>query len=72
MNKHLTECVELLQNKYGKDRVIFVGYYGAHNYKLNTKSSDYDFKAIITPSFEDIVLERKPVSIKLLLHNHTD
>ena len=69
MNKHLTECVELLQNKYGKDRVIFVGYYGAHNYKLNTKSSDYDFKAIITPSFEDIVLERKPVSTTIDLSN---
>ena len=69
MNKHLTECVELLQNKYGKDRVIFVGYYGAHNYKLNTKSSDYDFKAIITPSFEDIVLERKPVSTTIELSN---
>ena len=69
MNKHLTECVELLQNKYGKDRVIFVGYYGAHNYKLNTKSSDYDFKAIITPSFEDVVLNKKATSITIDLSN---
>ena len=69
MNEHLNECVKLLQEKYGENRVVFVGYYGAHNYKLDTKSSDYDFKAIIIPSFEDIVLNKKAVSTTFNLSN---
>lgn len=69
MKKHLNECVRLLQKKYGKNRVIFVGCYGSQNYKLNYEGSDYDFKAIVIPSFEDIVLERKPVSTTIELSN---
>ena len=27
--------------------VVYIGYYGAHNYNLADEKSDYDFKAII-------------------------
>lgn len=67
MERHLTECVKLLQEKYGENRIIFVGCYGSQNYKLNYKGSDYDFKAIVTPSFEDVVFERKPISTTIEL-----
>ena len=67
MEKHLDECVKLLQEKYGENRIIFVGCYGSQNYKLDYEGSDYDFKAIVTPSFEDIVFERKPISTTIEL-----
>lgn len=51
MERHLAECVKLLQEKYGENRIIFVGCYGSQNYKLDYKGSDYDFKAIVTPFF---------------------
>ena len=61
MERHLKNCVERVKELYG-DRVLFVGLYGAQNYGLETKSSDYDFKAVIAPCLDDIVFNRKPVS----------
>lgn len=61
MERHLKSCVEHLKELYG-NRVIFVGMYGAQNYSLQSESSDYDFKAIVTPCLDDIVFNKKPVS----------
>ena len=40
---------------------------GSQNYCLSYSGSDIDTKAIIVPSFEDFVLNRKPVSTTLIL-----
>lgn len=47
---------------------------GSQNYKLDYEGSDIDTKAIIIPSFEDFVLNRKPVSTTLILpsNEHID
>lgn len=35
---------------------------GSQNYRLNTNLSDKDYKAIIAPTLEDIVMNKKPIS----------
>ena len=42
--------------------VIAIMLYGSQNYGIATPTSDIDLKAIIVPSFEDIVLGRKMIS----------
>ena len=61
MQEHLMKCVDILKSKYGK-KLIFVALYGSQNYGLESDGSDYDFKAIVVPSLDDIVFNRKPVS----------
>ena len=39
-----------------------VNLYGSQNYKMDTPNSDYDFKALVFPSFEEVVSVVKPVS----------
>ena len=39
-----------------------VNLYGSQNYKMDTPNSDYDFKALVFPSFEEVVSVAKPVS----------
>lgn len=39
-----------------------VNLYGSQNYLMDTPESDYDFKALIFPSFEEIVDNTKPIS----------
>lgn len=43
--------------------------YGSQNYGLDTQSSDVDTRLIVLPSFEDIVLNKKPVSYTKILPN---
>lgn len=43
-------------------KVVSVNLYGSQNYDCDTPESDYDFKAIIVPALDDIVLNKKPVS----------
>jgi predicted nucleotidyltransferase len=62
MQEHLIKSVETISEKYGKDRLIFIGLYGSQNYNLDYEDSDFDFKAIIVPSLNDIILNKKPVS----------
>ena len=47
---------------------------GSQNYQLSYNGSDIDTKAILVPSFEDFVLNRKPVSTTLILpsNEHID
>ena len=42
--------------------VVLVALQGSQNYKLDIEGSDVDTKAIVLPKFEDIVLNRHPVS----------
>ena len=54
--------------------VLGVFLQGSQNYELDYEGSDIDTKAIIIPSFEDFVLNRKPVSTTLILpsNEHID
>ena len=54
--------------------VLGVFLQGSQNYRLSYEGSDIDTKAIIIPSFEDFVLNRKPVSTTLILpsNEHID
>ncbi len=59
LRKHLT----VAQEKYG-DRVVFIAAVGSMNYGLFTETSDVDTKAVILPTYAEIVL-KKPESITL-------
>lgn len=54
--------------------VLGVFLQGSQNYNLDYEGSDIDTKAIIVPSFEDFVLNKKPVSTTLILpsNEHID
>ena len=63
------------------DYVISLGYkvlgvflQGSQNYGLDYEGSDIDTKAIVVPSFEDFVLNKKPASTTLILpsNEHVD
>lgn len=54
--------------------VLGVFLQGSQNYNLDYEGSDIDTKAILIPSFEDFVLNKKPVSTTLILpsNEHID
>ena len=56
VQEHYDEAVKL-----GYE-VVMVALQGSQNYKLDTAESDIDTKAIVLPKFENIVLNRHPVS----------
>lgn len=55
-------------------KVLGVFLQGSQNYNLDYEGSDIDTKAIVIPSFEDFVLNRKPASTTLILssNEHVD
>ena len=53
-----------------KHTVLGVFLQGSQNYGLDYEGSDIDTKAIIIPSLEDIVLNRKPVSTTWILESN--
>lgn len=59
-SKYLLETVQFLQHEGYK--VIFCALYGAQNYNLQREGSDYDYKAIVVPTLDDIVFNKKPTS----------
>lgn len=52
-------------------KVFGVFLQGSQNYHLDYEGSDIDTKCIILPSFEDIVLNKKPVSTTLVLEDNS-
>lgn len=59
----LIRCEEVAKDLKKKGyNVFYVGLYGSQNYNLHTEKSDYDFKALIIPSLEDLVKNSKPIS----------
>lgn len=43
-------------------KVWVVNLYGSQNYNMATAGSDYDFKAVVFPTLDDVVANRDPVS----------
>lgn len=57
----LEDAADFLEGDKGYE-VVSVNLYGSQNYDCDTPASDYDFKAIIIPTLNDIILNRNPVS----------
>lgn len=58
VREHLEEAFE----RFPEDRVVGIFLQGSQNYGLATPNSDVDTKLIVTPTFRDIAMNRKPVS----------
>lgn len=58
VNDHYKESLEY----FSKDYIVICALQGSQNYQLDLPTSDVDTKLIVTPSFKDIALARKPVS----------
>jgi hypothetical protein len=58
MTEHYAESLEYFK----KDQIVGLFCQGSQNYNLDTPSSDLDTKLIVTPTFKEIALARKPVS----------
>lgn len=43
-------------------RVFYVALYGSQNYGIDTHSSDFDWKAIVVPSLDELISQSKPTS----------
>lgn len=78
MNFHSDEWImEQIQRHYNEalkyyhpDRIVGVFCQGSTNYGLDTVNSDIDTKCIITPTFEEIAMNKKPVSTTHVLDNN--
>lgn len=53
MDEHLNKALNILTD-LGYN-VLYVAYYGAHNYNLADEKSDYDFKAIVIPTLAEMI-----------------
>ena len=56
--EHLQEAETLVPTKH----IVGIFYQGSGNYGLDYEGSDVDTKCIVTPTFKDIALVRKPMS----------
>lgn len=50
---------------------LFVAVQGSDNYNLSDEYSDIDTKAVVIPNFEDVCLNRKPVSTTHVLEDNS-
>lgn len=68
--EHLQEAETLVPTKH----IVGIFYQGSGNYGLDYEGSDVDTKCIVTPTFKDIALARKPMSTTHVRANdeHTD
>lgn len=55
---HYNEALEY----FPEDRIVGIFYQGSGNYGLDYEGSDVDTKLIVTPTFEDIAMNKKAVS----------
>ena len=63
--EHLQEAETLVPTKH----IVGIFYQGSGNYGLDYEGSDVDTKCIVTPTFKDIALARKPMSTTYVLMN---
>lgn len=56
--EHLQEAETLIPTKH----IVGIFYQGSGNYGLDYEGSDVDTKCIVTPTFKEIALARKPIS----------
>lgn len=58
------------------DKVVELGYeplvvnlYGSQNYEMETENSDFDFKAIVLPSINDVIYNHPPISTSIVFNS---
>ena len=70
VREHYNEALE----HFPEDRIVGCFYQGSGNYCLDMPNSDVDTKLILTPTLDDIIFNRKPVSTTYVRANdeHTD
>lgn len=70
VEQHLIETLLF----YNKNQIVCIALQGSQNYGLQTPGSDIDTKLILTPSLNDLIFNRKPVSTTHIRDNneHTD
>lgn len=66
IKRHYEEALKI----YNKQHIIGIFCQGSQNYGLDTENSDIDTKCILTPTFRDICLDKKPVSTTHILNNN--
>ena len=64
--RHYEEALKI----YKSEQIIGVFCQGSQNYGLALPNSDIDTKCILTPTFKDICLDKKPVSTTHILDNN--
>lgn len=69
IQKRVDEHYDELKKIVPEDKIVGVFLQGSQNYGLGYDGSDVDTKAIVLPSFEDFVLNRKPMSTTHVLDN---
>jgi predicted nucleotidyltransferase len=70
VREHYNESLE----HFPEDRIVCLVLQGSQNYLLDTEHSDIDTKLILTPTFEDIAMNRSPISTTYIRadNSHTD
>lgn len=70
VREHYNEALE----HFPADRIVGIVLQGSQNYLLDTENSDIDTKLILTPTFEDIAMNRSPISTTYIRadNSHTD
>jgi hypothetical protein len=70
VREHYNEAIE----HSPEARIVGIFYQGSGNYCLDTPNSDVDTKLILTPTLDDIIFNRKPISTTYIRANdeHTD
>ena len=66
---HLNEHYEEAKQYFDESRIVGIFIQGSQNYGLDYEGSDIDTKLIITPTFEEIAFNKKPVSTTHMREN---
>lgn len=65
VQEHYKEALDI----YPAERIVGIFLQGSQNYGLDYESSDVDTKLILTPSFEDLCFNKKPISTTYIRSN---
>lgn len=66
VREHYNEALEY----FPEDRIVCLILQGSQNYNLSVANSDVDTKLILTPTFEDIAMNYKPISTTHVRENN--
>lgn len=74
VSRSLVEHKEEVMPMFKPWQFVMIGLQGSQNYGLEVEGSDVDTKFVLTPTFEEIAMNRKPVSTTHVRANeeHTD
>ena len=60
--KKIDETWDFCISKYGLDRCVAITLHGSQNYGLDLPESDVDAKLFITPTWEEVIFCKQPIS----------